>query len=881
MARPTTDRLLEGINRVDDALQTVEQVERTWNNTVNTVREIRSLSENIANTTRAIVTDAKALLSGDLFNGSALSAVLNSANIFPGAQPNVLHQFRSFNCIFELSCLAPNDFNDPIGGYRSRRPSQVICRSGGGAEPKVTTQWESKGKVEYFIDNVEINTHMANTALTGTTNATGVQFDVTEPLSMGLFLQSLQNAANRLGYGNYLEAPFMLSIEFVGHTDDDQTKSLPVAKRYIPIKLYEAKMRVSEAGTVYSVRAYPYNHVSMSDTVNKVNSTVTITTPEDGEHTVQEMLQKGDNSLTGVVNKFFNTRVQQNPNAPKEEIFIVFPKEISAAAATGLGSSAQEAAGATGATASPTELLGTLSAAANTTANAVGQVRGGLAAWDVDAPALRNVQQELQNATEIANAAISVVNTVQSLGTQVSSVLSSAFGRGGGGRGPSFQSAGEVRRRRSEGDARIAEANAAADAFTIGGVQASREGETNSLVQDPGSLSEIGSSKMGTTFNSAGNSPFANVTETTNDDGTFKRNNITISADRRTYSFPAGTKITKIIEEILISSEWGQKFADRVDSQGMVDWFTIDPQVFLVGSASDTARGGISKVYVFRVLPTKVHTSKFQPPTAQGQGYNQIAPNVTKVYDYIYTGKNKDILDFNIEFNMAFVTTVQADMGNSPSGPSGTMNTETDIDNNQQTAGGAPNTQANAGSSTIQPQVTHSRPPVGGGPETPAVRNARMFHNAIIDGAADMVELDMTILGDPYFLSDTGFGNYTADLGSTSTVTADGTMDYQRSEIDIVVNFRTPLDYGGPGGYIEMLSDTVPVAPFSGLYQVVTTRHLFEQGEFKTELHVVRRRNQEVSLTSGPGGGGSNTMLTERSEGTNPDLDPTTAVGGT
>lgn len=868
MARPTTDRLLEGINRVDDALQTVDRVERTWNDTVSTVREIRSLSQNIANTTKAIVTDAKALLSGDLFNGSALAAILNTASIFPGAKPNVLHQFRSFNCIFELSCLAPNEFNDPIGGYRSRRPNQVICRSGGGAEPKVTTQWEAKGKVEYFIDNVEINTHMANTTVTGTTNATGVQFDVTEPLSMGLFLQSLQNAATRQGYGNYLEAPFMLSIEFVGHTDDDQTKSFPVAKRYIPIKLYEAKMRVSEAGTVYSVRAYPYNHVSMSDTVNKVNSTVTITTPEDGEHTVQEMLQKGDNSLTGVVNKFFNTRVEQNPNAPKEEIFIVFPKEISAAAATGLGASALEATNSAGATASPTELLGTLSAAANTTANAVGQIQSGLAAWDVDAPALRNVQQELQNATQIANAAISVVNTVQSLGSQVSSVLSSAFGRGG----ITFGSQGEVNRRRSEGQARISEAQAAADAFTIGGVQASREGETNSLVQDPGSLSEIGSSKMGTTFNSAGNSPFASVTETTNDDGTFKRNNITISADRRTYTFPAGTKITKIIEEILISSEWGQKFADRVDAQGMVDWFTIDPQVFLVGSAADTARGGISKVYVFRVLPTKVHTSKFQPPTAQGRGYNQIAPNVTKVYDYIYTGKNKDILDFNIEFNMAFITAVQADMGNNPSTPSGTMNTETDIDNNQQNAGGAPNAQANAGSSIIQPTVTYHRPPVGGGSETPAVRNARMFHNAIIDGAADMVELDLTILGDPYFLSDTGFGNYTADMGATTTVTADGTMDYQRSEIDIVVNFRTPLDYGGPGGYIEMLEDTVPVSPFSGLYQVVTTRHLFEQGEFKTELHVVRRRNQETSLTSGPSGGGSNTMLTERSETPNPDI---------
>ena len=164
MARPTNDRLLEGINRVDNALAKVEQAERTWNDAVNTVREVRALGETIANTTRALVTDAKALLSGDLFSGSGLSAALNSMNIFPGAKPNDLHKYRSFNYIFELSCLSMSDFNDPIGGYRNKAPSQVIFRSGGGANPKATTDYESRGKVEYFIDNVEINTHMANTS---------------------------------------------------------------------------------------------------------------------------------------------------------------------------------------------------------------------------------------------------------------------------------------------------------------------------------------------------------------------------------------------------------------------------------------------------------------------------------------------------------------------------------------------------------------------------------------------------------------------------------------------------------------------------------------------------------------------------------------------
>jgi len=870
MARPTGDRLLEGINRVDNALQRVEQVERTWNEAVNAVNEVRALGQDIANTTKALVTDAKALLSGDMFKGSSLSAALNSLNIFPSAKPNILEQFRTHNYIFELSCLSQSDFNDPGGGYRNRAPSQVILRSGGGANPKVTTPFERGGKVEYFIDNVEIQTVMANADITGTSNATSILFDVTEPLSMGLFLQSLQNAALTLGYANYLEAPFMLTIEFVGHTDDDQTINIPIAKRYIPIQLYEAKMRVSEAGTVYSVRGIPYNHATLADSVNKVNVSTTITIPEDGEGTVQEMLQKGDTSLSGVVNKYYADRVASQPNASVQEIFIVFPKE-SGGGGGGLGSITGAVSSTLGATASPTELLGTIGTAAGTVNNAVGQIRGGLSAFNVDTSKLDKVQSDLQNATEIANAAIQVVNTISSLGSQASSVLSSAIGRIGGAFAP--KSAGESQQRRSEGEARISQAQSAADAFRIGGVQASRTGNTNTLYQDAGSLNTIGSSKMGFEQISPGNSPQPLAAETTNDDGTFKRGNVTISANRREYTFPAGTKITKIIEEVIISSEWGQKFAERRDSQGFVEWFTIDPQVYLIGnSATDAAKGGMSKVYVYRVVPMKVHSSKFSPPTAQGQGYGQIAQNVTKVYDYIYTGKNKSILDFNIEFNLAFVTAVQADLGNNTN-TQGTQTTETDIPTNSQTAEGSA-TASQGGNAGVVTAVQYNNAPVGGAAvETPQIRSARMFHDVILNNQADMVELDMTIIGDPYFLADSGMGNYTADLGPTTTITSDGTMDYQRTEIDVVVNFRTPLDYGGPGGYMEMLSDTVPVGPFSGLYMVTDVRNSFNQGEFQQELHLVRRRNQEADLTAS---GGSGTMLasTDRAD-PNRSLDPT------
>jgi methyl-accepting chemotaxis protein len=870
MARPTVDNLLEGINKVERGVQRIEEAQQTWNDAVQTVNEVKQLGNNIARATKAIVSDAKSLLSGDLFSGGATSSSAD-ANFFPSARDNELEQFRTFNCIFEISCLSQAQFNNPLAGYRSTKPSQVILRSGGGANPKTVTDWEGNGKVEYFMDNLELNTIMANTSATGTTNATGIKFEVTEPLSMGLFLQSLRNAALAQGYVNYLEAVYLLTIEFIGNTDSDTPVNLSGAKRYIPMQLYDAKMRVNEGGTTYAVSAVPYNHVTVSDQVNQTRTTINISGPEEGEGSVLEMLQKGDKSLTAVMNKIFSDRVKEQNNAVKEEIFVVFPKEASAAASTGSTSAASLTDSFSTATASMNQLSGAVSQAAGVVGTAVGDVRSALGQFGASSSAINNLQQDLANASQIANSAIDTINQIQNLSSLGSSVLASAIGKLSGAM-PSFASLGDFQERISIGSNTVSETQARGDGLQIGGVQTSREGEAESLVQPADSVNDIGNSSMLFEQGSPGTSPNPQVSaeEALNEDtGEINRTANTISATQRQFSFPANTKVTKIIEEVILASEYGQTLNNRVDDQGMVEWFTIDPQLYIIGDARDVASGGMAKIYVYRVLPMKVHSSQFAPPTAPGAGYSKIANQVYKVYNYIYTGKNKNILDFDIEFNMAFVDTVNQGVNNADTGRG--QITEPDVDRVEQATAGTGN--ADAGTTRISTSSEYGSANAVGGVEveTAPIRNARQFHDAILNGQGDMVQLTMTILGDPYFLSDTGMGNYTADLGPYTTVTADGTMDFQRTEIDIAVNFRTPLDYGSDG-FIEMLDDTIPVSPFSGLYKVVSVRNTFQGGEFRQELELVRRRNQDADLSSSTG---TAQLLTEQTEQPNQTLQVT------
>jgi hypothetical protein len=100
------------------------------------------------------------------------------------------------------------------------------------------------------------------------------------------------------------------------------------------------------------------------------------------------------------------------------------------------------------------------------------------------------------------------------------------------------------------------------------------------------------------------------------------------------------------------------------------------------------------------------------------------------------------------------------------------------------------------------------------------------------------------ILGDPYYIADTGVGNYNAPRGESPGTTADGTMDYQSNEVDVVVNFRTPIDYREVGT-MEFPHDSVPVKAFSGLYRVLVVKNSFSGGKFEQVLELVRRPNQD------------------------------------
>lgn len=745
---------------------------------------------------------------------------------------NTLHQFASFNSIFTFSVLTVDEVNMPNETYRKTLPNLQIFRSGGGAENKVTTEYEQAigGKLEYFIDDVEIESLVVPNTKTRTTNATFINFKVTEPYSMGLFIQTLQIAATTAGYTNYIQAPFLLTVEFVGYDDDGDILVVEDGrnlKRMFPLKLTNIEFDISRSGTIYNVEAIPWNEQGFLDTVEQSKTDIAIK-----GKTAIELLQSGEQSLTTIMNGRFEELRKENKLAVADELVISFPKDISSLGSTSMSPNSTDA-GATTKKSRGGGLFGKIAS------GAIGGIIGGAL----------NGNQNLGQAA---------------LGGALGGVLNGGFagglagGAGIGGLLTSFKS-GDVNGL-FQGITGFLGAQAPQNfesflSMITGLVmQKTQIGEgLAKIAQSVGSINDIGNSKIIDSFTEMGTAPMVQTGQVYDKKNkVFTRGKNVISNDERVFQWPAGTKITRMIEEVILTSEWAKELKQRPpDANGMIDWFKIEVETFVKpGPQQEQLYGQPAFTYHYKVVPYKVHSSILQKPTDPGLSYQQLYDAAVKEYNYIYTGANADVLDFDIQIRAAFFAATMADAGqNNVHYKTGGIQFNAVQQKNPVLTINDPVSAISATGHVLQNDqiATSSQGGGGSGIDNSKIRWARQFHDVIINSSVDLVSLDMTIVGDPYFIFDSGMGNYTSSPVSQNE-DENGAMEYQRSEVDVIIKFRTPIDYNEDTGGMFFPEDTVPVDAFSGLYRVVKCTNRFKDGKFTQRLELLRRRNQPEDI---------------------------------
>jgi hypothetical protein len=137
---------------------------------------------------------------------------------------------------------------------------------------------------------------------------------------------------------------------------------------------------------------------------------------------------------------------------------------------------------------------------------------------------------------------------------------------------------------------------------------------------------------------------------------------------------------------------------------------------------------------------------------------------------------------------------------------------------------------------------------------------AEQFHKAMTN-PNDMVVLEMDIWGDPYWIVNSGMGNYTSKpvLG-LKDLCQDGSVNWQSSEVHTWVNFRSPIDINQTTGLydfkslnnlqdLSLSSKAAPTIGFTGLYCVNRVTSSFRQGQFRQTLKGFRVPQSENTKT--------------------------------
>lgn len=229
--------------------------------------------------------------------------------------------------------------------------------------------------------------------------------------------------------------------------------------------------------------------------------------------------------------------------------------------------------------------------------------------------------------------------------------------------------------------------------------------------------------------------------------------------------------------------------------------------------------------------------------------------DVVKSYDYVYTGQNKDVLEFDLAFNTAGLD--QRIIGGYRDGLEASVNT-TNLPPSVRAQQESNNPIANYHVDPFTTSYHHTRHKQGiwgsGSESDYRTVMARNFMSRIYQGGADQLTAQLTIVGDPDFITQQeGFG-----ISKHSSLYVNNSVNTHKDPI-IKLNFFTPPDINTQTGLLEThsgLGDAVygkhdnliagnTISVFSGYYRVLTIETSIEDNIFRQVLDIIRVEVQE------------------------------------
>lgn len=325
--------------------------------------------------------------------------------------------------------------------------------------------------------------------------------------------------------------------------------------------------------------------------------------------------------------------------------------------------------------------------------------------------------------------------------------------------------------------------------------------------------------------------------------------------------FAQGSLIIDIITAVVRDSQYSEEIIKNLEtyknSDGFVPWFRVYVTVE-TKSDSNTQEQRPTRKYVYHIKPYYVHCSKIPGQAIGTFSVDNFAGYIRRAYNYLYTGYNVDLLNFSMKFNHLYFQPKPYKMGDqdrSGTTVGGSPTNAPKIILPSQDANGVGKRPAEAGQAVQQitdPNAvigatdSNGKPLTGKAQQiTPYMALAKTLHDAILDNG-EQQSMDITIVGDPYYLVTSNFGNIfqVADPAKPGE-TRNGEADYMPGSVYISIDFRIPRDIR-EDGFMDFGEDS-SLLPYSGVFEVRSTSHHFRDGQFTQSLQINRLPGQILS----------------------------------
>lgn len=320
----------------------------------------------------------------------------------------------------------------------------------------------------------------------------------------------------------------------------------------------------------------------------------------------------------------------------------------------------------------------------------------------------------------------------------------------------------------------------------------------------------------------------------TGGDSTIMKTRPPTSNDPRTstYTVTKGSIIKDVIKNVVLHSQY---YNEKIKPQSPNDksipaeLIKIIP-VIEITDKYDSSRNEFAKKITFKVFNTlqfgEIYPYVGNAPVSDW-GYS-------KVYNWLFTGKNADVLEANLSFNMVYYAKMQTNVIDYNTIKLGQVATSqrspSDLASVSKLGMGVKSSSVSTSGSNVPQRYIN------------ATMAAEWFDSKMNSSNADNVSLDLRIIGDPDWIpQDSSLRGGPIAVG-TDLVDKHSSIAIDVAGVYVKLNLRTPRDYNDKTGLMDIKNDQQVI---QGVYQVITVESNFEDGRFTQTLNMVKVPNQE------------------------------------